>query len=144
LSIQEQREITCPNCGQKQTMTIFNSLNISLNPEHKNDLFAGKINRFNCQHCAHNSLIPVPFLYHDMDRKFAVHYFPATAIKKASFLKQFNMDGSMRVSPEELKFEPPEYMFHVHVVFDMNELINYIIFREILLEYHQQQKSQMN
>jgi len=29
----------------------------------------------------------------------------------------------------------------VHIVFNMNELVNYIIFREMLLEFHQQKQS---
>ena len=136
MSISDTKEITCPNCGQKQNEVIHSSINITLNPELKQDLFDGNINRFECNYCSHNSIIPVPLLYHDMDRKFAVHFFSSESIKKNDFLNKFDSRGKMLVDRENLDFEPPDYLYDVHIVFDMNELLNYIIFREYLYDYH--------
>jgi hypothetical protein len=38
-------EIECPECKEKQPTTVWHSLNSSLDPEDKELLLAGKINR---------------------------------------------------------------------------------------------------
>jgi len=136
VSVSDTKEVTCPNCDQKQEQVIHSSINVSLNPELKQDLFDGNINRFECKYCSHNSVIPVPLLYHDMDRKFAVHYFSKDSIKKEDFLEKFDQKGNMIINEDELDFDPPEYLYDVHVVFQMNELLNYIIFKEYLFDFH--------
>lgn len=137
MSISDTKEVTCPNCGQKQEQVIHNSINVTLNPELKQDLFDGEINRFECQYCAHNSIIPVPLLYHDMDREFAVHYFSKESIKKEDFLEKFDPRGNMIINKDEIDFSPPDYLYDVHIVFQMNELLNYIVFREYLHDFHE-------
>jgi len=134
MSFHEDRTVKCPECGVEQTVRIWNSLNVSLNPHEKNKLYDGEINLFVCESCGHKAYIPVSFLYHDMERKFCVQYFPATSMKKAEFLMLFNADGSMKIT-ENVEFPVPDYMKNVQVVFSMDELIRYVLFREMLIEY---------
>jgi len=47
----------------------------------------------------------------------------------------FNADGSMKIS-ENVEFAVPDYMKNVQVVFSMDELVRYVLFREMLIEYH--------
>jgi len=135
MSFYEDRTVKCPECGVEQIVQIWNSLNVSLNPHEKSKLFDGEINLFVCESCGHKAYIPVSFLYHDMDRKFCVQYFPSTSMKKAEFLMLFNADGSMKIS-ENVEFAVPDYMKNVQVVFSMDELVRYVLFREMLIEYH--------
>lgn len=135
MSIVEEKLLDCPKCNHQQNVKVWSSLNVSLNPEGRNYLFEGKINQFLCEECGYKTYIPVPFLYHDLDRKFAVHYFPPESMKKVDFLNQFDTNGRMIVT-EDLGFEIPEHMLDVQVVFSMNELTSYVIFRELLLEHH--------
>jgi len=137
LSIHENQTINCPKCANEQNAEIWSSINVSLNPEGRNKLFDGEINRFKCEDCGYEALIPAPLLYHDPDRKFAVHYFPAESIKKINFLEQFDLYGKLNVG-DKLDFDIPEYMLDIHIVFNMDELITFVIFREMLLEFHQQ------
>lgn len=135
MSIKKEHELTCPNCGHSQKVTIWNAANVTLDPAIRTKVFDGEINFFDCEKCEHESYIEIPFLYHDMDRKFAVHYFPKPSIKKVDFLDKFNKKGLLETEDEDLKFEIPEYMREVHVVFDMNELVTYTVFREMLFDY---------
>jgi len=140
LSISEQRLINCPQCQHPQSVTIWSSINVLLNPEGRNQLFNGEINHFHCAKCGHESLIPLPLLYHDPERQIAAHYFPPRSIEKAEFLNQFDSQGKFRAG-DQVDFEVPEYLKDVHVVFNLDELITYIIFRETLLEFHEHESS---
>ena len=135
MSIKKQHELACPNCGNIQKTTVWSAVNVTLDEALRTKVFEGEINLFDCEKCDHKSYIEIPFLYHDMDRKFAVHYFPRNSIKKVDFLNKFNEKGLLKTDDEELKFEVPQYMKEVHVVFDMNELVSYALFREMLFDY---------
>lgn len=135
MSIKNTHSVTCPNCNNSQETTIYSSVNISLDKEIKSKLYNGEINLFKCNECSHESYIPVPFLYHDMDRKFAAHYFPKTSMKDTNFLSKFDLNGKLKTDDLNVDFKIPEYMHNIHIVFDMNELLSYIIFREILFDY---------
>ncbi len=135
MSIKKQHELTCPNCGHKQKMTVWSAVNVTLDKALRTKVFDGDINLFSCHECDHESYIEVPFLYHDMHRKFAVHYFPKPSMKKIDFLQKFNQEGFIKTEDENLDFEIPDYMYRVHVVFDMNELVSYAVFREMLYDF---------
>lgn len=135
MSIHEQRLVTCPQCQHQQSVTVWSSINVMLNPEGRNRLFNGEINRFRCAQCGYESLIPLPLLYHDPGRQIAAHYFPSNSIEKAEFLNQFDIRGKFSAG-NQVDFEVPEYLKDVHVVFNLDELITYIIYRETLIEFH--------
>ncbi len=135
MSIKKDHELTCPQCGHKQKITVWSAVNVTFDKAIRTKVFDGEINFFDCEECEHQSYIEIPFLYHDMDRKFAVHCFPKASIKKVDFLNKFNKNGLMKTDNEEIKFEVPEYMKNVHVVFDMSELVTYVVFREMLYDY---------
>lgn len=135
MSIKKEHELTCPNCGHKQKVMIWSAVNVTLDPAVRTKVFDGEINLFDCEKCKHQSYVEIPFLYHDMDRKFAVHYFPKPSIKKVDFLNKFNEKGLLTTEEDGLNFDIPEYLREVHVVFDMNELVTYAVFREMLYDY---------
>jgi len=135
LSIKKEHELTCPSCGNKQKNIIWSAVNVTLDEAMRTRVFDGDVNHFKCEKCEHESYVEVPFLYHDMDRKFAVHYFPKFSLKKVEFLAKFNSKGLLNTEDEDLKFEVPDYMKEVHVSFDMNELVTYVVFREMLFDY---------
>ncbi len=135
MSIKKQHELTCPNCAHQQKVTLWSAVNVTLDQAIRTKVFDGEINLFNCEECDHTSYVEIPFLYHDMDRKFAVHYFPKNSIKKVDFLNKFNKKGLLKTEDETLDFNVPDYMKEVHVVFDMNELVSYAVFREMLYDY---------
>ena len=86
--------LKCPKCGEKVNITIWNTLNITLNPELKEELFQGRINIFHCQKCKFVVQFPNTFMYHDMKRKFCVMYFPVLIFGNEDMLnKTFTEDG---------------------------------------------------
>ncbi len=48
MTIEMQVELNCPKCGDKQETTIYESINVSLDPTLKERLYRGEINTFHC------------------------------------------------------------------------------------------------
>ena len=133
-------QVECPECHNVQEVTVWDSLNSKLDPQAKEELIKGNINFFCCQKCGAEALIPVKLLYHDMERRFCVQYFPPERLDDESFFENFTKDGQLsspygdmpRLAAMIEKVSP--YFESLHVVFSMEELIRYIVFRDKLWE----------
>ncbi len=126
-------ELKCPHCKNIQKVEIWESINVTLDPELKAKLFDNKINLFNCGECKKEAFVEAPLLYHDMDRKFCVQYYPTEYLEHKDFYHQFTMDGEISMSDmPEVFADAVTYMSKPHIVFDMNEMIRYVMFRDRL------------
>ncbi len=124
-------DLQCPHCGNKQKTMIWDTLNITLESDLKKKLYEGEINRFECKKCVKRSFIDVPLLYHDVSQQFCVQYFPPKALEDPDFLRQFNRDGSFAMTTLSLSLaKSSAYLTRPHIVFDMNELLRYVAFRD--------------
>jgi predicted RNA-binding Zn-ribbon protein involved in translation (DUF1610 family) len=124
-------ELQCPDCGNSQEITVWDSVNVTLDPDLKRQLYAAGINVFACEQCGMNSWANAPLLYHDMTQRFCVQFYPPEVLDDARFFGQFNPDGSMTMTgiPAAIVAMTP-YLANPHVVFDMKELIRYVTFRD--------------
>jgi hypothetical protein len=125
-------EIECPKCGIKQTETLYESINVKLNPELKERLFQAEINRFHCKNCGNDAFVALPLLYHDMGKKYCLQYYPFDWLEDDQILGRFNREGEVNTPLPSIK--GLEYMHKTHIVFEMGELVRYIIFRDKLSE----------
>lgn len=82
---QGQIQMDCPKCASKGKVTVHQSINVSLDPGLREKLFNGEINVLHCAECGHDAFISIPLLYHDMDRKFMVQFFPFSLIEEKGF-----------------------------------------------------------
>lgn len=136
----EGKELPCPTCGAKAETTIWSSLNVTLDPEAKEDLLRGELNLFQCSNCGFDGLLPVPFLYHDMENRFLLQYYPVEALEDDSFFDLFTADGKLDLGIEGMSETSPlsqllpQFMGDFHVVFSMEELVRYVTFRDRLSE----------
>lgn len=71
-----EQAITCPACGLKQTMQLWESVNVTLNPELKQRVLQRDLNHFACTGCGHRAAIASNLLYHDMERKLMLWLVP--------------------------------------------------------------------
>jgi hypothetical protein len=124
-------EVECPECHTKQKTYVWHSVNVAVSPELKEKLFNGEINVFNCAGCGEVRPLHVPLLYNDMQKKVLVWYFPLSDIEKEGFLDQFTEQGQWTSNIPDSRF--PEYG-RIHVVFELYEMLRYIVFRERLHE----------
>lgn len=96
----EKRIIRCEKCGETFDVDVYDSINVSLDPELKEKVFDGSIYSFVCPHCQHEHYITYPFLYHDMERKFMIH--------QGSLISLMNLyDGELKAAKENMSKDFP-------------------------------------
>lgn len=143
MSIKRDEEIPCPRCGKSQTVTLWESIDADPDPQARQALFEAKINRFDCPACDFDALVPVALLYHDRRRQFVAQYFPFGWLEEQAFVERFTSDGRDRqveeVFAEALKAKkipPGAESIQPHLVFDMADLVRYVLFRERIFDFH--------
>jgi hypothetical protein len=135
----ESHKLNCPNCGHLQDNVVWTSLNVSLDPNLREKLFNGEIDVLVCRKCGNRAFVNVALLYHDMHRQYCVQYYPVQAIEDAEFLKRFNKDGKLKIDGlSRVMGEIGHYFMEPHIVFDINEMIQYIKFRDKLHDLHKE------
>jgi hypothetical protein len=131
------QDINCLKCGSKQTISIYETINATISPDLKEKLIKGEINIFRCQKCGEEGFIPVPLLYHDMHKEFCVQFYPFDCLNDNGFLENFTKEGDINLDIPVLTEFPmltkyADYLKRTHIVFDINELARYVIFRDKL------------
>ncbi len=81
--------VACPECKNEQKVTVWDSINITLDPTLREKLFQGEINRFKCLACGREAILDIPLLYHDMNRHFCVQYYPPQSLEDPEFIQMF-------------------------------------------------------
>jgi CpXC motif protein len=66
---------TCP-CGEKFTSTVYQTVNVTLDPPLLYRLLAGSLNTPTCPNCGRKAASAQPFLYHDMTRGLFAYVHP--------------------------------------------------------------------
>jgi hypothetical protein len=129
-------QMECPRCHHKQEVMYWRSLNVTVDPDRKEELLSGDINVFLCEECSYRSFLAAHFLYTDMEKKFSVLLVNWQLVKNDEYLKNtFTAEGKIRTRKGEVPiFESLqlEYFKAPHIVFRMGELISYILFRDKL------------
>lgn len=132
--------VPCPSCKKSQNVTLYDTINVDLNPDLRTKLFNGEINVFKCEYCGHAAhFADVPLLYNDMKREFAVWYFPLSSLEQKDFYDDFSADGKLKLNEPLQKVYSKcginDYLSRTHIVFSMPEMLCYVIFRENLFDH---------
>jgi hypothetical protein len=142
MSMKHEEEIACPRCGRTLKVTLWGSIDADPDPEARAALLEAQINRFDCPGCDFDALVPVPLLYHDRRRQFVVQFFPFGWLDQGEFVERFTADGRDREVIEAFekamaakKIPPGAEPAEPHVVFDMAELVRYVLFRERVFDH---------
>jgi len=72
MSKSTREQLSCPRCNHAQEVPTWDSINVTLNPQLKIDLFANKINTTTCGKCEYHSMIGKDLLYHDMQMRVMI------------------------------------------------------------------------
>lgn len=128
MSNSEMMEIKCPKCGAQQNMKVWKKLDAASDPGIKEALFKWEINIFYCSACDLKAQIPAGLLYCDTAKGFAVQFYPMDDLGSDEFYRGFRRDGEPVETVSKTEGTKP------HIVFDMAEMMRYIVFREIAYE----------
>lgn len=130
MSAQKTYNIRCPKCGHEQKVELYDSINVTQQPDLKTALFENRLNRILCQSCEASFRIDKPLLYHDPGRNILIHWMPDTAVSREEILDEFDksMEELRAALPEDI--EPPR----VRLVFTRAELVELIFIIEAGME----------
>jgi hypothetical protein len=125
-------ELNCPECERLQTATLCDAVGADSEPDLREALLAGDLNTFRCEACGYEGFLDTPVLYYDLLRQYCVQYLPEEVLENAETLERFNADGSWSVELELPAGGAGDFLKEPHVVFDLDEMRRYIVFRELL------------
>ena len=133
-------QLSCPLCQHEQMVRIWSTINVTLDPELRVRLFNDDINVFRCESCDSLTHVEKDLLYHDMTRKFCVRYTPPISLSSnellAGYFEGYDLEGGLDIGAFKGAFQKDVKMFPYivkpHIMFDLNEMLRYITFRELL------------
>jgi hypothetical protein len=128
----------CPRCHHTQKVEYWRSLNVTVDPNRKEELLSGEINVFLCEECSYRTFFAAHFLYTDMEKEFSVLLIPWEMVKDDEYLRNtFTADARIKTPEGEVPVFQSlqlDYFKSPHIVFRMGDLISYILFRDKLAE----------
>ena len=62
----------CQQCGHEQQFTVWDTINVTLNPELKEQYLKSELTTFVCEKCGCKAQVVYPMLYHDMGKRFMI------------------------------------------------------------------------
>ncbi len=72
MSISHDSYIACSKCKREQLFTIWDSVNVWVDPNLKQSLLDGDLTTFHCRRCGHSAHVANDLLYHDMKNQLAI------------------------------------------------------------------------
>ena len=133
MSKMAQHDLQCPSCGHTTPTTVWESINVTVDPRLKEQLFAGRVNMFECARCDNRTFVNASLLYHDVTLRYCTYFFPRHALDADDFYQKFNVDGSLAMhGAEAVLASMAGYLTQPHIVFDMHEMLRYVVFRDRL------------
>lgn len=139
MSVARTIELTCPECDREEEVEVHQTLNPTIEPDARRQLFEGEINVFQCPACQTRVYVGHPLLYQDMEREFAVQFVPFQAVEDDEYMSQFDARGGLELEEPVKDLSRMEYLRRPHVVFDPTEMLRYIVFRERLHELNEEE-----
>ena len=95
-------QVTCPKSNKIQKVKVWDSINVNLDAEQKENIMSGKLFQFICDECGFTTRVEYPCLYHDMDKNLMIYCIPNfsgdTKIldKMLNKLKSDSLENSMK------------------------------------------------
>ena len=118
-------EAECPSCRAKQDLVVWQSVDVTCDPELKEQLPS----------CRFEGFITAPLAYFDREKKVCATYVPVEYLEDEAYLKAtFTPEGTARpdLQDDTARVAGITSRQETHIVFSMTELIRYVLFRDRL------------
>jgi hypothetical protein len=133
MSMKDRIKIRCPECGQPNETEVWYSVNANLDIEARERLLSGDLNSFQCSGCGYRGRVDAELLYYDGENGIAAYYLPFDRVEDDRFISRWRRDGFIDIDTDSVSFELLCSLNNVHTVFDIDEMVRYIHFRERLI-----------
>lgn len=71
-----REQVVCDRCGASNTIDVFHSVNVTVDPDLKPRFLAGELTRTACTGCGLESELIYDLLYHDMEQRLLLYRCP--------------------------------------------------------------------
>lgn len=124
----KQSTLQCSNCGTPNAVIMRRVVDVQRDPQGKNALLNGQINRFQCQSCSVVNSVSSPLLYHDADKEMLIAFVPMDVamkqgINEEQMVGQLMNELTATIPKEEFR----SYMFNPKRALTMKGLIEQIL-----------------
>jgi hypothetical protein len=111
LSKSIETTLICSKCKKLSQITIWESINVNLDPWLKQKVIDGSLFIVSCPHCSARQIVKSPVLYHDPMYKFMAWWFPK------------DDEGNQKYNLDQLNmFIPMTPRYKLRIVSSLNEL----------------------
>ena len=126
MSITNTYPIRCPKCEAEESVTLYDSINVTEEPALRDQLMANQLNAVHCEECGFDFRVDKRLLYNDAARRLMIYWFPGNEAMYRQNKEEFMtvMDALNDALPDT--FEPPS----IHLVFNRSELVERIFLLE--------------
>lgn len=113
MSLVSQEEIICGNCQKSFIAELWSAINVSTDPELRQEIIDGELNLVCCPYCGEMFYAEHFLLYHDPEEHLLVFVYPSAFSQQRSFWqKKMESDFQKASQLIEGKIDyPPELMF---------------------------------
>ena len=120
-------EIACPFCGREQAVELWDALAADEDPDLREALLAGRINRVECAGCRKGFRVDKPLIYRDREQDLFIHYDPLVGGRELK-----DVETAFREATAELdRLLPPDVPSpEAHLVVEWSELVERVFLLE--------------
>lgn len=127
MSQKRKHEIACPFCGREQQVELWDSINVDSDPELREALQRGRVNRVECGGCKQSFRIEKPLAYLDREQDIFIHLDPLIGARTLTEVETTFREAMLemnRLLPKDVP--PPE----AHLVVEWSELVERVFLLE--------------
>lgn len=95
MSLEAKTIAACSKCGASSEITIYRSINVSLDPELKAKVADGSLFVWRCPECGQMNLVKYESLYHDPDRRLMIWLIPGGELPESQMKSILNHTAAM-------------------------------------------------
>jgi len=82
-------QVRCPQCGASFVVQVRTVVDVSAEPELKDEFLRGQVNYARCPQCGAGGVLSTPLLYHDASKELLISYVPSELGLAADQQEQF-------------------------------------------------------
>ena len=124
MSKNHQEEFTCPHCGAKGKFTVWDSINVNLDPQLRDKVLDESLFMWTCPCCGKQMYITFGSLYHDISNQFMILFDHKSNVEN----EDFGQESALPESEELAQFSKNYRLRQVHGILALKEKI--FIFEE--------------
>ena len=120
-------EIACPLCGQEQRVELWDSVVVDADPELREALLGGRLNRVECAGCRKSFRIEKSLIYQDREQDVFIHFDPLVGGRTVADAEKAFAAATAelnRLLPPDVP--PPD----THLVVEWSELVERVFLLE--------------